>query len=35
MQALILNMFKYSDATFNQDRSRDLLISGHFEAFYA
>jgi hypothetical protein len=33
MQALILNMFKQSDATLNQDQSRVLFIISHFQAF--
>jgi hypothetical protein len=33
MQAPILNMFKYSEATLNRDRSRDLFIISQFEAF--
>jgi hypothetical protein len=33
MQALILNMCKYLDATLGRDRSKDLLIISHCEAF--
>jgi hypothetical protein len=33
MQALILNMFKYSDATLNPDSSGGLLFFSHCEAF--
>jgi hypothetical protein len=33
MQVLFLTIFKYLDATLNRDRSRDLLIIGHCEAF--
>jgi hypothetical protein len=33
MQAFILNALKQSDATLNRDRSRDLLIISHCEAY--
>jgi hypothetical protein len=33
MNAPILNLEKYSDATLNWDRSRDLFIISHCEAF--
>jgi hypothetical protein len=33
MQAPIPNMFKQSNATLNLDRTRDLLIISHCEAF--
>jgi hypothetical protein len=33
MQEPVMNMFKYSDATLNRDRSRHLFIISQFEAF--
>jgi hypothetical protein len=33
MQAPILNMSKQSNETSNRDRSRDLFIISHYEAF--
>jgi hypothetical protein len=33
MQALIVHMEKWSDATLNRDRRRDLFIISHCDAF--